>query len=535
MADIKVKESKKGTVKTINKAVIGTEKMKDKLVQAKDKTRETYQEETSNSGTDYAINKISKTTKNLPNNIYRFNRYGKNNLEKTVQNIQSANQKMKMIKKKNHAKKVVKNMKTATKTTQRAIKTADRTIKTTKQAVKTTTKATKKAIQTAKATAKATVKTIKVGIKALISAIKAIIVATKALIAFLVAGGWIVVLIIIVVCLIAMLVSSIFGIFFSSEDTGSTITVNGQQQVVTMNQVIADLNTEFMNKITQIQKDNPYDEYDINSSRADWKDVLAIYTVKLSNGNNEADVITLNDEKVKLLKDIFWEMNEVSFTKDEESHVETRVGLTSTERVTVTTVKLHIKVTGKSANEMADKYNFSQEQRKQLQELTDNKYANMWSAVIYGSSVGSNDIVAVADSQIGNVGGQPFWSWYGFNSRVEWCACFVSWCANECGYIDAGIIPKFAGCQSEGVDWFKTCGLWKERGFIPKSGDIIFFDWADKETGVRSGQADHVGIVEKTENGRVYTIEGNSSDSCCRRDYDINSLDILGYGTPMYQ
>ena len=145
----------------------------------------------------------------------------------------------------------------------------------------------------AKATAKATVKAIKVGIKATIAAIKAIIVATKALIAFLVAGGWIVVLIIIVVCLIAMLVSSIFGIFFSSEDTGSTITVNGQQQVVTMNQVIADLNTEFMNKITQIQKDNPYDEYDINSHRAEWKDVLAIYTVKLSNGNNEADVITL--------------------------------------------------------------------------------------------------------------------------------------------------------------------------------------------------------------------------------------------------
>ena len=301
-----------------------------------------------------------------------------------------------------------------------------------------------------------------------------------------------------------------------------------------MNQVISDLNTEFMNKITQIQKDNPYDEYDINSHRAEWKDVLAIYTVKLSNGNNEADVITLNDEKVNLLKEIFWEMNEISFSKEEESHEEIRIGLTSTDRVTVTKVKLHITITGKTANEMADKYNFSQTQREQLLELTDNKYANMWSSVIYGSSVGSNDIVAVAASQIGNVGGQPYWSWYGYDSRVEWCACFVSWCANECGYIEAGIIPKFAGCQSEGVDWFRTCGLWKEKGFTPKPGDIIFFDWVDKETGVRNGQADHVGIVEKTENGRVYTIEGNSSDSCCRRDYDINSLDILGYGTPMY-
>ena len=183
---------------------------------------------------------------------------------------------------------------------------------------------------------------------------------------------------------------------------------------------------------------------------------------------------------------------------------------------------------------MADKYRFNKEQKKQLAELINDKYSNMWTSVIYGSSVGSNDIVAVATTQIGNVGGQPYWSWYGFNSRVEWCACFVSWCANQCKYIEAGVIPKFAACQNEGVDWFKTCGLWKDRGFTPKAGDIIFFDWADKNTGTRNGQADHVGIVEKVENGKVYTIEGNSNDSCCRRNYDINSLDILGYGTPAY-
>ena len=110
---------------------------------------------------------------------------------------------------------------------------------------------------------------------------------------------------------------------YGNEVIPITAMYKGQQQVVTMNQVISDLNTEFMNKITQIQKDNLYDEYDINSNRAEWKDILAIYSVKLSNGNNEADVITLNDEKVNLLKQIFWEMNEVSFTKDEETYQET--------------------------------------------------------------------------------------------------------------------------------------------------------------------------------------------------------------------
>ena len=106
----------------------------------------------------------------------------------------------------------------------------------------------------------------------------------------------------------------------------------------------------------------------------------------------------------------------------------------------------------------------------------------------------------------------------------------MSWCANECGYIESGVIPKFAGCQLEGVEWFQACGLWKDEGYIPKTGDIIFFDWADKH----DGHSDHVGIVEKVENDRVYTIEGNSSDSCRQRDYDINDFQIQGYGTPMY-
>ena len=124
---------------------------------------------------------------------------------------------------------------------------------------------------------------------------------------------------------------------YGNEVIPITAMYKGQQQVVTMNQVISDLNTEFMNKITQIQKDNLYDEYDINSNRAEWKDILAIYSVKLSNGNNEADVITLNDEKVNLLKQIFWEMNEVSFTKDEETYQETTYNiLTGTETKTVT-------------------------------------------------------------------------------------------------------------------------------------------------------------------------------------------------------
>ena len=140
-------------------------------------------------------------------------------------------------------------------------------------------------------------------------------------------------------------------------------------------------------------------------------------------------------------------------------------------------------------------------------------------------------IVEVARSQIGNVGGEPYWSWYGFTERVEWCACFVSWCANKCRYIESGIIPKFSGCIN-GVDWFKDRGQWIGNSFEPSPGMIIFFDWDDEDG--QDGNADHVGIVEKVENGRVYTIEGNTSDSCRQRSYPLGYYQILGYGVPDY-
>ena len=142
-------------------------------------------------------------------------------------------------------------------------------------------------------------------------------------------------------------------------------------------------------------------------------------------------------------------------------------------------------------------------------------------------------IAEVAASQIGNVGGELYWSWYGFTEHVEWCACFVSWCANQCGYIDAGIIPKFSGCEW-GVSWFKQRGQWANNRITPTPGMIIFFDWKGEEGGGLDGRADHVGIVAKVGNGNIYTIEGNSADSCRERSYPVGYWEILGYGVPDY-
>ena len=140
---------------------------------------------------------------------------------------------------------------------------------------------------------------------------------------------------------------------------------------------------------------------------------------------------------------------------------------------------------------------------------------------VNGTRPSNPELVELAKRQVGNVGGQPYWSWYGFNSRVEWCACFVSWCYGQMGLSE----PRFAACQSQGIPWFQSHGQWGARGYDNLApGDAIFFDWD------LDGSADHVGIVIGTDGSRVYTVEGNSGDACKIRSYDVSYECIKGYG-----
>ena len=142
---------------------------------------------------------------------------------------------------------------------------------------------------------------------------------------------------------------------------------------------------------------------------------------------------------------------------------------------------------------------------------------------LFAGLFGNQQIVSVAMGQLGNSGGQKFWNWYGFDSRVEWCACFVSWCADQSGLITSGNVPKFSLCR-DGVSWFQGKNKWQSGGTTPTAGMIIFFDWD------HDGNSDHVGIVEKCEGGRVYTVEGNSSDQVRQRNYAMDYASIMGYG-----
>ncbi len=582
MPEIKTREIAKGTVKTIDKSAVAAERMKSAYIRTKDKAEHgVYSAE--GSPDEYAADRISGGTETAAREtVHQLDKAGRKGVKTTKENVskvkdrfqqkkadipkkqaqkktaqsfrRSAESAKKSIKTVEHSgktikqtakytgKATVKTAKGSVKTAQKTVKTAERTarttIKTTQQAAKTaqktaqaTAKAAKAAAHAARATAKAVATGVKAAVKATIAAVKAIIAATKALIAAIAAGGWVAVVVIIIICLIGLLVGSCFGIFFSSEDSGS-----GQ----TMQQVVQEINTDYQQRIDTTKANISYDVLEMSGSRAVWPDVLAVYAVKTTTDpDNAQEVATMDFSKKAILKDIFWQMNEISSrteTKTEEVITETDDGhgnIVET-KTTVSRTYLYITVGHKTAEEMADQYNFSADQRKQLAELLADENRSMWSAVLYGIGTGDGEIVTVALSQIGNVGGEPYWSWYGFNSRVEWCACFVSWCANECGYIDAGVIPKFAGCVW-GVEWFRDRGLWQDNNYEPRPGDIIFFDWDSRgSSGPQDGESDHVGIVEKVENGIVYTVEGNSGDSCRENHYTVGYYEILGYGCPAY-
>lgn len=571
MPDIKTRDAVKKTVKVIDKSVVAAERMKNAYIRTKDKAEhgifaaesspEEYAADRTLTGTETAaheavhgLDKVGrKGVKNAKENISKAKDYfqrrrtdlPKKQAQDAMRRVRrSADATQKTIKTVDRSGKTIKQTakstgKAAVKTTQKTIKTAEQTarttIKTTQAAAKTaqktaqaTAKAAKTAAQTACATAKATAAGIKAAVKATTAAVKAIIAGTKALIAAIAAGGWVAVVIILVICVIGLIVGSCFGIFFSGEDSGT-----GQ----TMRQAVQEINADYQSQIDTTRANLTYDELEMSGSRAVWPEVLAVYAVKATTDPDDPqEVATVDDSKKAILKDIFWRMNEISSrteSKTEEVITETDDGhgnIVET-ATTVTRTYLYITVSHKTAEEMADNFNFTADQRKQLSELLDEENRRLWSAVLYGIYSGDDAIVKAALSQVGNAGGEPYWSWYGFNSRVEWCACFVSWCFNECGYLDTGTAPKFAGCVG-GVEWFRSHGQWADNSVNPSPGMIVFFDWNDPNgaSGPQDGEADHVGIVEKCENGIVYTIEGNSGDACRRNQYPVGYYEILGYG-----
>ena len=472
MKDIKTRNAADKTIKTLDKSLIVADKTKDTLVITKEKVNNVNNKD---SEIQYASNKITSGTDKT---IRTSARIAKKEIKKAPERIRKTA--------KNTAKATKKGIKTAKKVAETSAKVAKKTAQATKHAVKATVKATKAAI------------------KATIAAIKAMIAGIKALVSAIAAGGWIAVVVIVLICLIGLLCASIFGIFFSNE-TGSK----------PMTDVIRETNSQVYKEIENVKDITDYDELEIESTYTNWNEIIAVYSVEYSE-NGKYNISVIDERNEKYIKEMFWKFNSIKY---------------STEKVTTEEGKyktiLKIKIISKNKEEVMKDLGFSQTEIASVNELLSNEYDSLWKNLIYGSLNGNKQIVEIAKQQVGNVGGEPYWRWYGFEHRIEWCAVFVSWAANQAGVLNDKI-PKFAGVAT-GIEWFKSRGQWQERGYSPRPGDIIFFDWEV------DGKPNHVGIVEKTENGYIYTIEGNSTDDGCRaKKYSINSNLIFGFGLPAY-
>ena len=152
--------------------------------------------------------------------------------------------------------------------------------------------------------------------------------------------------------------------------------------------------------------------------------------------------------------------------------------------------------------------------------IGNNKYDNEMKQFV--SVIEDKPLINTAMSQLGNKGGEPYWTWFGFGMRVDWCAIFVSWCEDQCGFIKNDKAPSFA-MVSDGAAWFQNHGQWLGEEEAPAPGDLVFFDWD------QDGELNHVGIVTAVVNDLLFTVEGNSSDRCRQKCYSLTSPVISGY------
>ena len=391
MADIKTKDMKPKTVKTIDKAVAWTERVKDPLVYANEKVKDASDGQAN--VLDYGEDKIKYVSNRAKDEaIYA----AKKGVTKTKDVAIKKYQKKKLAKA-TKPDKVGKTIKTSKNTAKKAEKAAKEAAKLSKRMAE---QGKKLAIKATKATVKGT----KAAIKATISAIKAIIAGVKSLVAMLTAGGAVAMVAIVIICLIGLLVTSIFGIFFSSDSSNQ----------VKMSDCIVELNTKMDGKIADIERREIHDEVVIESNQAPWKDILAVYATRVSNGNTE-EVMTITPEKKKILEEVFWDMNTITYetkvekykakTIDSRVHVELS-GNSHYQRPTASDIKhydvetetevekrvLHIYINAVSTDTLKTKYNFNATQLKQFEELSSDKYTTMWASAIYGVYGSSGEI-----------------------------------------------------------------------------------------------------------------------------------------------
>lgn len=399
------------------------------------------------------------------------------------------------------------------------VKAAGHSIKTVRQTagptVKTTEQAAKNAYKKARASRKTADKTTKAAVKTAANAVKAVIAGTKALITTIVAGGWIAILVLIIVLL--------FGAFLS---------VTGGDNSSTVSPISAEVQA-YEPLIRKYAK-----QYGIGEYVELIKAVMMQESGGQGNDPMQSSEGSFNTKYPRIPDGITEPEYSIKCGVQELASCFASAEVKSP--MDMDNIKLALQgynygngyiewaKTNYGGYTLANAAEFSDKLAKEKgwESYGDKQYVphvlRYYSLGRIPNGVGNQTIVQVALAQEGN-GGDIYWSWYGFSSRVSWCACFVSWCADQSGYLTSGVLSKFSLC-SDGVKWFQDKGQFKDGSYVPAPGNIIFFDWGE------DGTIDHVGIVESVSKGNVNTIEGNSGDAVKRHSYSIGDGRIYGYG-----
>ena len=558
MADIKARDTVKGTIKAIDKSTVAAERMKDAFIRIKEEAQRGASP-TEDNPEEYAADKVTGHAKTaFSHAAQEFDKQGRKAVQHAIyvatnpystkrsptfteapqpeaagaQFKREEHKRMVLRSRRSSGKKAKLSMQAdrvrSIKTVDRVVKPVDRSARTIKRTARTisanpgvTVKTANMSAQRAKAAASNFVEAVKKAAGAASKAVRAILAATKALVNAILAGSWIAITIVLVVVLLGAALS-LFG-----SESGRTSYVPVSAEVEAYTPIIRVYANQYgigeyveLIKAVMMQESGGQGLDPMQASESGYNTRYPRTPNAITDPEYSIDV------GVQTVADSL-QQAEVESPVDMEN---IRLALQGYNFGNGFIPWARENYGGYSAIAAIE---FSNWKAAQLgwSGYGDKQYpAHVLRYYPFGrafTAESNQAIVEIALTQVGNVGGEPYWGWWGLSERAEWCAMFVSWCADQAGLIDAGAIPKFENCV-RGANWFKDNAGWADGSAEPSPSDIIFFDWEP------DGYPDHVGIVEKCENGMVYTIEGNVNDDCAQGRYYVGDACIFGYGLPAY-
>lgn len=558
MADIKTRDAVTGTIKAIDKSAVAAERMRDAFIRTKDEAQRGASS-AEDSPEEYAADQVTSLAETAASRTAQeFDKQGRKAVQQSARShtrpfsdrrpstfIETPQPETAgaRFKREEHKRMLLRTQRNSSETIKpsvrekrtRSIKTADRAVKPVERSVRTvrrtvrtipanpgvTVKTANASARRAKAAARNSVEVVKKTAAAASKAIRAILAATKALVNAILAGSWIAITIVLVVVLLGAALS-LFG-----SESGRTSYVPVSEEVEAYTPIIRVYANQYgigeyveLIKAIMMQESGGQGLDPMQASESGYNTryprtpnaitdpeySINVGVQTIADSLRQAEVESPVDmENIKLaLQGYNFGNGFIPWARENHGGYSAIAAI-------------------EFSNYMAAQLGWSGYGDKQYPAHVLRYYPFGRAFTVEGNQA----IVEIALTQVGNVGGKPYWSWWGLSERAEWCAMFVSWCADQAGLIDAGAFPKFENCVW-GANWFKDNAGWADGSAEPSPGDIIFFDWEP------DGYPDHVGIVEKCEGGLVYTIEGNVNDDCAQGHYYVGDTCIFGYGLPAY-